>query len=589
MSARGFPLAWAQLAPSAADHLWQSTLFAGVIMLLTLGFRRNTARLRYGLWFAASAKFLVPLAFLISLGTHLGNHRAPAGDARQTIYLVLSQPFSSTGSAHVSRSGPLLLIWTVLIVWLVGTAASLGFWTVRVWAIRTAVRQAIPASQGRELAVLRRMERPCGIGKPVELRVSPPGAQVLEPGIFGIRKPVLLWPAALTAHLDDRQLDAIVAHELAHVRRRDNLLAAIHMVVQALFWFHPLIWWIGRRLLVERERACDEAALLLASSPYTYAEAILSVCRFYAEPSPACFSSITGRNLSHLNQLNQRITRIMTHPNSHALTRGRKALLATLATAVIAGPLAFGLWTAPQLRAQAAPDSGTSLPSFTDITIVPNISEGQLILIPLAAKGTFDMTNVSVLDMIRFAYGVNEYQVTGGPSWIGSARYDVHAVMPDSGQKRELMMQSLLATRFQLSAMQATKVMPIYSLVSIDDGKELSPLLQLPSNAVDPVSGEKIITVRVMVKDGKIITEGPLGGLAEALSRQLGADVADRTGLPGNYNLMLQLPMQEQVHGEAPSTSLLAALRNQLGLELQPRSGPITTLAIDRVEKPSPN
>ncbi len=279
----------------------------------------------------------------------------------------------------------------------------------------------------------------------------------------------------------------------------------------------------------------------------------------------------------------------MTEPNFHTLSPSRKALLATFATAVIAGPLAFGLWTAPQLRAQAAPDSGTSLPSFTDITIVPNTSGQKLILIPLGAKGTFDMTNVSVLDMIRFAYGVKDYQLTGGPTWADSDRYDIHAVMPEPGQSRELMMRSLLAGRFQLAVTQMTKVMPVYSLVSLDSGEKLSPSLQPPSSAVDPVSGEKIITVRVQVQDGKITTEGPLGGLTDALSKQLGADVADRTGLPRNYNLMLQLPTQKQVQGEVPSTLLLAALKDQLGLELQPQSGPVTTLVIDRVEKPSPN
>jgi len=581
---------WVQLAPLAANHLWQSTLFAGAVALLTLGLRRDTARLRYWLWFAASIKFLIPFALLVSLGTHLGSYRAPAMGAQQTIYVVLSQPFAPASSAPAYHSGPVPTpVWALFVIWFGGMSASLGLWCMRLRAVRTAVRQAIPVSQGREPAALRRMERACGIWKPVELRLSPPDVRGLDPGIFGIRKPVLLWPASLTARLDDRQLDAILAHELAHVRRRDNLLATLHMTVQALFWFHPLVWWIGRCLLTERERACDEAALLLGSSPHTYAEAILSVCRFYAEPSAACFSGITGGNLNHLNHLNQRITRIMTQPTCRTLTSGRKALLTTVATAVITAPLAFGLWTAPQLRAQAAPDFGTSLPSFTNITIVPNTSEGQLSLIPLGAKGTFDMNNVSVLDMIRFAYSVQEYQLTGGPAWIGRDRYDIHARMPESGQGRELMMRSLLASRFHLALMQAAKVMPVYSLVSLDGGNKLGSSLQPPSNAIDPASGEKIIRVKVSIEDGKIATEGPLRGLAEGLSKQLGATVTDRTGLPGDYNLTLQLPAQKQVQGEAPSSSLLAALRDQLGLELQPRSGPVTTLVIDRVEKPLQN
>ncbi len=299
MNAPGFPPYWAQLAPFAVNHLWQSTLFAGATALLTLGFRDNKASLRHGLWFAASVKFLVPFALLVSLGTHLWSHRTPVVGAQQTVYLVLSQPFAPVAGVLARGSGLLpVQASAIFTVWLVGVSASLGLWFLRLQAVRITVRQAVLGSQGRELAALRRMERLCGIRKSVELRLSPPGAQAgtqaLAPGIFGIRKPVLLWPATLTAHLDDRQLDAIVAHELAHIRRRDNLLAAMHMVVQALFWFHPLVPWIGRRLLAERERACDEAALLLGGSHYSYAEAILSVCKFYAEPSTAHFSGVSG-------------------------------------------------------------------------------------------------------------------------------------------------------------------------------------------------------------------------------------------------------------------------------------------------------
>ena len=86
------------------------------------------------------------------------------------------------------------------------------------------------------------------------------------PGVFGIVRPVLLWPRDIETRLDDAQVRAILAHELAHVRRRDNLTAAVHMVVEAIFWFYPLVWWIGSRLVNERERACDEEVVRLTSA-----------------------------------------------------------------------------------------------------------------------------------------------------------------------------------------------------------------------------------------------------------------------------------------------------------------------------------
>jgi bla regulator protein blaR1 len=102
----------------------------------------------------------------------------------------------------------------------------------------------------------------------------------LEPAVFGVARPVLLWPAGFSERLDDAHVEAILAHELCHVRRRDNLAASLHMAVEAIFWFHPLVWWLGARLVDERERACDETVLQSGSPPQVYAESILRACEF---------------------------------------------------------------------------------------------------------------------------------------------------------------------------------------------------------------------------------------------------------------------------------------------------------------------
>src|SRR5207249_5075322 len=117
------------------------------------------------------------------------------------------------------------------------------------------------------------------------------------PGVVGLFRPILLLPASIEERLTMLQLDAVLAHELCHVRRRDNLTSAIHMIVEAIFWFHPLVWWIGARLVEERERACDEAVLSLGSEPHDYAEAILKVCSQYVESPLACTSGVSGSDL----------------------------------------------------------------------------------------------------------------------------------------------------------------------------------------------------------------------------------------------------------------------------------------------------
>src|SRR5262249_36761982 len=76
-----------------------------------------------------------------------------------------------------------------------------------------------------------------------------------------------------------------------------NMVAAFHMFVETVFWFHPVVWWIGTRLLEERERACDEGVLSTGSEPRLYAEAVLSVCKLCVETPLECVSGIAGGNL----------------------------------------------------------------------------------------------------------------------------------------------------------------------------------------------------------------------------------------------------------------------------------------------------
>jgi TonB family protein len=157
----------------------------------------------------------------------------------------------------------------------------------------------------------------------------------------------LLWPAGISEHLRDEHLAAILAHEVQHVRRRDNLAAAVHMVVEAIFWFHPLVWWMGARLIEERERACDEAVLLLGNPPEIYAEGILKTCEFCVASPLACVSGVTGADLK------QRIVRIMTQRSGAELGFLKKLLLVAIGTGAVTIPIVAGLLKAPIAAAQA--------------------------------------------------------------------------------------------------------------------------------------------------------------------------------------------------------------------------------------------
>jgi TonB family protein len=157
----------------------------------------------------------------------------------------------------------------------------------------------------------------------------------------------LIWPEGISRRLEDAQLEAILAHEVQHVRRHDNFAAAIHMVVEAIFWFHPLVWWLGARLVEERERACDEDVLQLGNERQIYAEGILKVCEFCLASPLACMSGVAGGDLK------KRMVHIMTERKLHKLDLGRKLLLGAAGLAAIAGPIAFGLATAASPAASA--------------------------------------------------------------------------------------------------------------------------------------------------------------------------------------------------------------------------------------------
>jgi uncharacterized protein (TIGR03435 family) len=187
-------------------------------------------------------------------------------------------------------------------------------------------------------------------GVPVDLPIPvraliTPGAQ--EPGIVGFLRPVLVLPVQLLEHLNARQLGAILTHEMCHVRRRDNFLAAVHMAVEAIFWFNPLVWWIGSRMLEERELACDEEVLRAGCEPADYVQGILTVCRLCPESPLPCISGVTGADIK------KRLRGILAGGVAHELSRGRKAALATLGLAALAVPFIIGVWDAPTLHAQA--------------------------------------------------------------------------------------------------------------------------------------------------------------------------------------------------------------------------------------------
>lgn len=624
---------WNAAAPGVGNHLWQSTLLAIAAGLLTLLLSRQNARARHWLWLAASLKFLIPFSLLVSIGSRLSTAPAASPSLRPTVYFAveeISQPFSQLG-VHVTPAHTASIVSSVLpqvtqaivALWLLGLFGVLIVWAVRWRRVTTAIRHAVRLCEGREVEVLRRMERVAGIRKPIDLLLS---RTSLEPGVFGIVRPVLVWPEGISQHLDDAHLEAVLAHEVWHVRRRDNLFAALHMLVEAVFWFYPLVWWLGARLIDERERACDEEVVALGNDRQVYAESILRVCEFCLGSPLPCVSGVTGADLK------KRMVHIMNDRILHKLDFARKVLLTSAAFLAIAVPITFGLLHPTSGRAQSQlASTPAASPVFSSLSIkqtppsaeTPNRSKMMFSM----KDGTFVARGVTLQRLIQMAYHVQDSQLSSGPDWLNSAKFDIDARLDDSfvaamhqrisdnkNFDDQAMLKELLSDHFKLAMHPQTQTVPAYDLVVDASGPKL--------RQVDGIN-------MMHMERGQLTTSGtPIEFLAQQLSIRLGQTVVDRTGLKANYafdlhwtpdpsedqrleqtgegnrqvatirvtdpgeSQRLKLRAEQAARPQSPdpnAPTLLIALQEQLGLKLEPKNEPVQMLVIDRAEAPSEN
>ncbi len=609
------------LGPAVANHLWQSTLFAVAAGTLTLLLRKNRAQARYWLWMIASVKFLFPFSILVFLGSHLPLSSESSGTKPGFYFLMeeLARPLVQPGAIEISTSAPQIAgpksihLFLVLlpIVWFCGFVTVLCIWWVRWWRVSAALRYARPFQEGREVEALRRLERTIGLRKRIEMRLSRPS---LEPGIFGIIRPVLVWPEGISHHLEDAHLESILAHEVWHVRRRDNLAAGIHMVVEIAFWFHPLVWWMGTRLVEERERACDDEVLELGNERSVYAEGILKVCEFCVSSPLDCVSGVTGADLK------RRIVRIMAEDIAHKLDFNRKLLLSAAAFVAVALPLAYGLPHAtPSRAALQTEEASPTVPAFEVASIKPDRDATGTFSFGWFTPGTFTTRGATVQYLIQEAYQVTDDQIFGAPSWLKSERYDIKAKVPSSVVDEILkldfeqsnlvcfrMLQNLLTDRFKLTFHKETRELPRFVLVVAKNGPkihEAKPGDTYPDGIKD-MNGKGHGNVMRFGR-GLLTGQGiPISALIKMLSQQkLGLMIVDKTGLTAKYdftlkwnaeNLSTGLTEGERSGGDAPTAdtsgpSLFAAIQEQLGLKLEREKGPVEVLVIDHVERPTEN
>lgn len=267
---------WQALGWTLVHFLWQGTAIALIYRLADLALARRSANARYVL--ALAALLSMPAVALTTLAYEQAHIDQPAVHMAGVIHNVVStaqyfEPAEPAAALHQGNRLPLepLMPWLDGL-WLAGVVllslrALGGWWLVRRMGLRTL--ELPPHTLRLRLDFLRRT---MGIARFVELRLS---RQLTNPLTAGVLRPWILLPVSALTSLSPEQIEVVLSHELAHIRRADYLWNLLQTAVETLFFFHPAVWWISRRAREERELCCDDVAVQSCGDPALYAAALL--------------------------------------------------------------------------------------------------------------------------------------------------------------------------------------------------------------------------------------------------------------------------------------------------------------------------
>lgn len=300
-------------------------MFAGAVLGLA---RRQNSGTRFVLWFSALAA-IATLPFLGAL--HLGISAGAAGTSAMTL--------PSSWALYAAAT------WAAIAGWfLVGVGRGL-------WHLHVLRRSCVPVDAAQlDASVRKNLERAT---RRVALCTSD---QVTVPTVVGLVKPVILVPGWVMQELSADELNQIVLHELAHLRRWDDWTNLAQKVVKALLFFHPAVWWIEQKMSLEREMACDDAVIAETASPRAYAECLTHLAeKTLIQRGVALAQAALGR----IRQTSLRVAQILdkNRPASGGAWKPAAALVAGFAAICV-----VGISQAPRLVAfsDGQPDSAMS-------------------------------------------------------------------------------------------------------------------------------------------------------------------------------------------------------------------------------------
>ncbi|AOM78283.1 peptidase M56 [Pedobacter steynii] len=292
---------------SIFHSLWQGAIIYAILFLTVIAMPKLKAQLKHNLAYAAMClifvSFCITFFSIFKLPLSNGN-----GSGAELHISAAYYEYLSTLPQEISSKTETLFPYIVS-VYGIGILFQLFILIAgyrKMHQLKNAAQIAVPAAW---TTVFEEMVSKLNLKQYIGFYLS---EKVNVPLVIGYFKPIVLFPVALATQLDIKQVEAILIHELSHIRRNDYLLNLIKTGIETILFFNPFIWLSGRFINIEREHACDDLVVQLTGTPVTYAHALLKLEILKDQSAPALSMAATGKN-QHLYQRIKRITDMKTN------------------------------------------------------------------------------------------------------------------------------------------------------------------------------------------------------------------------------------------------------------------------------------
>ncbi len=329
--------------------IWQATLIAIITGIILILLQKKSAQIRYIV--ANSALILVLISAMATFYFHLEKSDdinpeiVAAMEKAKTQTIVFQQNTTDAAekslenTTEINSEGPLSInafksyfnqhLPLIVMLWLLGvTVFILRLLSGISYTAYLRNKMNFPTDE-YWLKTLENLKNKIGLKQTIELMES---ALVRSPMVVGHLKPMILFPIGAINRLNPNEVEAILAHEIAHILRKDYLFNIIQSIIEALFYFHPAVWWLSSVVRSERENCCDDVAIKICGNSMTYAKSLVSVQEMALYPSQLAMGFAGTKK----NELLIRIQRVLNQPYKN-INNMEKIIATTIIIASLIG------------------------------------------------------------------------------------------------------------------------------------------------------------------------------------------------------------------------------------------------------------